>query len=131
MRSFLLVAVALIAPHVVSAAPGKTPCETSPRLVGKCFRVHGRLLAYNGTPTFRVWPVGTHRLLGVNGYDGGSGDTPDPRPEAFRAATLKSVDLSQTYVYGDYLLCPFTRSRPGWMQFVCIAKASHLVAKSR
>jgi hypothetical protein len=26
--------------------------------------VHGRLMYYNGTPSFRVWVVGTNRLLG-------------------------------------------------------------------
>jgi hypothetical protein len=28
-----------------------------------CFTVHGRLNPWNGTPIFRIWLVGTNRLL--------------------------------------------------------------------
>jgi len=30
-------------------------------------------------------------------------------------------------LYGDYTVCPFTHERAGWMQYVCIARATHLV----
>lgn len=33
---------------------------------GRCFVVHGRLAIGNGTPSVRIWPVGTKRILGVN-----------------------------------------------------------------
>jgi hypothetical protein len=35
---------------------------------GECFWVRGRLSAANGNPTFRIWPIGTHRMLGVLGH---------------------------------------------------------------
>src|SRR5439155_26631041 len=53
---------------VVAALPGAAaarPCKTDPRVVGDCFRVHGRLAYYNGNPSFRIWRIGTDRILGV------------------------------------------------------------------
>ncbi len=94
--------------------------------MGKCFQVHGRLGAWNGNPTFRIWRVGTARVLGI---DAASGEGADPRPPAVVEAM--GADAFSTSVWGDYRVCPFTRSRPGRMQFVCIAGASHLVAKPR
>src|SRR5499427_6788103 len=40
-------------------------CRARTDLVGKCFPVHGRLSVYNGTPSIRLWPIGSKRLLGV------------------------------------------------------------------
>jgi len=40
-------------------------------------------------------------------------------------------DLDQTYVIGDFTVCPFSQERPGSMQDVCIAGADHLVAVPR
>jgi hypothetical protein len=42
-------------------------CQSDPDLVGACFTVHGRLSAFNGNPTFRIWRIGTKRYLGVSG----------------------------------------------------------------
>ena len=39
------------------------------------------------------------------------------------------VHGSFTQIYGDYEVCPLTRERPGWMQMVCIASGSRMVAK--
>jgi hypothetical protein len=33
-------------------------------------------------------------------------------------------------VFGDFEVCPLTKDRPGYMQFVCIEAASHLVVTS-
>ena len=109
----------------------KTPCEASPQRVGKCFWIHGRLGAWNGSPTFRIWRVGTHRILGVNTAANEGDDELEPRPPEVLKATPKGADLFSTSLYGDYRVCPFTRSRSGWMQYVCIAKATHLVAVLR
>jgi len=43
----------------------KAGCKNNPQIGGACFSVHGRLSAYNGAPSLRIWPIGTHRLLGV------------------------------------------------------------------
>ncbi len=33
---------------------------------GACFRVHGRLDVWNGSPSIRLWQIGTHHMLGVD-----------------------------------------------------------------
>ena len=95
-------------------------CKQSPEIVAECFTVHGRLSAYNGAPTFRIWRVGTQRVLGVAG-----GESPIMPPE-LKMQTGFDVDI-----YGDYEVCPFTPSRPGRMQMVCIESASRLLQQSK
>jgi hypothetical protein len=40
-------------------------CKGDPDLTGACCTVHGRLSAWNGTPTYRILRIGTRRILGV------------------------------------------------------------------
>jgi hypothetical protein len=92
---------------------GVVTCKTNPNLAGKCFVVRGRLRAYNGNPTFRIWPVGTSRLLGVTGPHPGEDPTMPP-------------DLGVTFdrdLYAIFEVCPFTPSEPGRMQRVCVEGA--------
>ena len=89
-------------------------CKANPNLAGQCFRVRGRLRAYNGNPTFRIWPVGTNRLLGVTGEHPGA----DP---------IIPEDLRVTFdhdLYADFEVCPFTPAKPGVMRRVCIESAT-------
>jgi hypothetical protein len=37
----------------------------------------------------------------------------------------------ETDVWGDYLVCPFTRQRPGEMQMICIDKAKNARVRTR
>jgi hypothetical protein len=110
------------APALAAGEPGV--CAASPKLVGACFTIHGRLALWNGAPAFRIWPTGTKRMLGVNGADGDP-DAANPIPDA--VAKLRKTDFTQ--VYGDYRVCPFSRSQPRHMQFVCIDAASNLTAR--
>jgi len=88
----------------------KLGCKNNSQLVGACFSVHGRLSAYNGSPSLRIWPIGTHRLLGVF-----KDEEPLSIPENIR--NLAGFDKD---IYGDFLVCPLTKSEPGSMQFECI-----------
>ena len=90
------------------AGPASDPprCAANPALVGKCFSVYGRLRAYNGNPTFRIWPVGTIRIIGVTGPKPGD---PPIMPE--NPACGFDCD-----VVADFELCPFSESKPGVMQ---------------
>jgi len=121
---------ALSSKDPAKAAQPSSRCETSPKLVGACFVVHGRLSFYNGNPSVRIWPVGTHRLLGVLDAAGTDAQSEDMTylhlapPIEYRLR----ADIWRTDVYGDFTVCPFSRERTGWMQFVCIAKAQHLAA---
>ena len=98
----------------------KLGCKNNPQLVDACFSVHGRLSAYNGNPSLRIWPIGTHRLLGVL-----KDEESLSIPENIR--NLAGFDKD---IYGDFLVCPLTRPEPGSMQFVCIEAASNVHAKS-
>jgi hypothetical protein len=96
-------------------------CKGNPALVGRCFAVHGRLRAYNGNPTFRIWPLGTKRLLGVTGAR--PGDEP-----------ILPKDLACGFdcdVFADFEVCPFSESRPGVMQRTCIESAAHRVVRKQ
>src|SRR5438046_1086462 len=62
-RSLTLAVLGVVATSSGGAAA--RPCKTDPRVLGDCFRVHGRLGFYNGYPSFRIWRIGTDRILGV------------------------------------------------------------------
>jgi hypothetical protein len=101
------------------------PCSKHPLLVGSCFTVRGRLSVYNGAPSLRIWRIGTKRILGVSeqrfavaGYRN--------VPENIRA----EIDQNKA-LFGDYLVCPFTKPKENEMQIVCIEKVSNLVVKKR
>jgi hypothetical protein len=98
-----------------SIAEASQACKTDPDVIEACFTVHGRLSAWNGSPTMRIWRVGTHRMLGTRD---------DPLP----LNLAKEMDWG-VEAWGDFLVCPITRERPGVMQTVCIESADHLFFK--
>src|SRR5262252_6452678 len=102
-------------------------CRSRADVVGKCFKVHGRLSVYNGTPSIRLWPVGTKRLLGII-------DPQDishaPGPSIIPASIMGQLNGDKE-IFGDYLVCPLTRSEPGRMQTVCIESGKNLSVRQR
>ena len=115
----------------VGASPGtrvdRQPqsCRSRPDVVGKCFRVHGRLSVYNGTPSIRLSPSGSKRLLGIiDPNDTSNAPGPSVLPEAIKARLDWDKD-----VFGDFLVCPLTRSHPGKMQTVCIESGQNLAVR--
>ena len=100
------------------------PCRAQPALVGKCFRVYGRLALYNGAPTIRLWRAGSRRVLGVSGSYAREGYTSIPEELERRLSW-------ETELWGDYLVCPYTRRRAGEMQMVCIESGERIAARSR
>lgn len=113
----MFVALALL---LLAASPGQgRACRDSAELAGKCFVVHGRLRAYNGNPTFRIWPIGTARLLGVTG--------PHPGEEPVMPADL-GCNFDHD-IYADFEVCPFTVEKRGVMQRTCIESAGHIVRR--
>ena len=99
-------------------AEAEQPCKTDPDVIGACFTLRGKLTAWNGSPTLRIWRVGTKRILGVND------DEPLP-------ADLQSHMNWDVEAWGDFTVCPFTRERPGVMQIVCIESSKQVVYKAR
>ena len=104
------------------AAPNPPKCKDSPKLVGDCYQVHGRIQAGNGTPLIRIWKVGTKRMLGVP-YGEEDGD-----PEIVSLPdVIEKIDILNQAVFADFVVCPLTREKPGAMQMVCVESATHLV----
>ena len=120
----VLMATLLAATLVMAAMHPRA--RAGPLSAGPCFWVHGRLFAANGAPTFRIWPIGTRRLLGVktgDGADAAIGDLPEP------VRAMVSPDAFQVDVEGDYRVCPLATDRSGRMRQIHIDQAVHLVAR--
>jgi hypothetical protein len=100
--------------------PRGVACRLHKVFAGECFSVHGRMTAYNGNPTARIWIVGTHRMLGIQAEE------VVEMPEYL----AKNMNF-ETTVYGDFKVCPLTPAHEGRMQFVCIQSAEHLVIRKR
>jgi hypothetical protein len=124
---FLISMLAAIVVPLRSTATSQNDksCREHPKLVGKCFSVHGRLAVYNGAPALRILKLGTKRMLGVS-------------EQRFAVEGYRNVPEEVTakldqdkLLYGDYTVCPFTRAREKEMQLVCIEKVSNLVVKNR
>ena len=124
-RAGAVAALLLAASAVADAEETPPACRGAPTVVDACFTVHGRLGVYNGIP-IRIWIVGTPRVLGVRDTSGGGVTV---RPEI--QTLLSRGEPGATVVYGDYEVCPLSKTHPGWMQFVCIESAAHLVARRR
>ena len=124
------VALVLLLTILVSAAAAQggtpscgRPCREHPRLSGPCFTIHGRMNFYNGTPSVRIWRVGTKRILGVSeqrfalaGYCN--------LPTAIHERLSWDSDL-----FADFVVCPFTPEEPSVMQLVCVDSATHIVVR--
>jgi hypothetical protein len=102
-------------------------CRARPDLVGRCFTVHGRLSIYNGTPSIRLWRISSKRLLGVRDPEDISGV---PGPPTIPASIRGLLDFNKE-VFGDFLVCPLTRSEPGRMQIICIESGKNLIVRER
>ena len=102
-------------------------CRARTDLVGKCFTVRGRLSVYNGTPGIRLWPIGSKRLLGGLDPEDISGE---PGPSTIPASVRGRLNFDRD-VFGDFLVCPLTRSRPGRMQTVCIESGKNMSVRVR
>lgn len=86
--------------------------------------VRGRLSVYNGTPSIRLWKSGTKRMLGV------SGSYAQPGYRSIPEDVEKHLNW-ETEVWGDYMVCPFTRQHPQKMQLICIELGKNLISRKR
>jgi hypothetical protein len=102
---------------------GPNPCHKHPQINGTCFKLHGRIRVYNGTPSVRIWPVGTNRLLGVS-----EGRFYNPEYSNMPPG-LSHLTAWDKEIFADFIVCPFTPDEPGVMRLVCIDSASNVVVK--
>ena len=118
MRKFYLLLFSLAAVPILSQAP---LCKGNPKVIGECFTIHGRARFGSGTPSLRIWRIGTKRILGVTaGPQADDADAPICPKEVLRWPAE---------LYGDFEVCPFTTEKPGNMQMVCIESVSQLVVR--
>jgi hypothetical protein len=113
----------------IEASPKrKIPCKTSNN-EKSCYWTHGRLVAGNGTPSLRLWPIGTKHLLGI--YSGPSVDRhslDNENPELPANLMLKFKPF-ENRVYADFEVCPLETARPGSMQAACVETAKNIVVE--
>jgi len=106
----------------------KIACKT-PSNASSCYWTRGRLGMSNGTPAFRLWKVGTKRLLGI--YSGPSVDRyglDNENPE-FPANVRRVFEPLKNRVFADFEICPLEPERPGVMQSVCIEGAKNIAVE--
>lgn len=108
----------LLVPLTLVLAPMAAEAAATPY---PCYWVRGRLMAYNGTPTFRIWPRGTQRLLGVT--DAKDGEAPALPRSVAEALGANAFDRE---VWGEFRVCPLAPDRRGRMRPVRLVDARGL-----
>jgi hypothetical protein len=111
-----------------NASRRKVPCKT-PENAASCYWTPGRIRIGAGTPAYRLWKVGTKRLLGI--YSGPSTyrdqlSLDNENPEF--PANVEKIWTPRLGVplYGDFEVCPLAPERPGAMRPVCVESAKNL-----
>jgi hypothetical protein len=134
MRYALIAALALcaVASQAIpqSTPKRKIPCKT-PENAASCYWTHGRLNFYNGAPSYRIWKIGTKRILGV--YSGPNRYPPrtdaDTQLPEFPPEIDKVFRPPDNTAYADFEVCPLEPERQGEMQAVCIESAKKIVVE--
>jgi len=145
MRYALISALALCAAAAQAlpqAVPKrKIPCK-APENASSCYWTRGRLAVYNGNPTWRIWKIGTKRILGVfSGPNSWVRDPEDNEHPEFpgnldkiyeadykRRVARKEWDAEfPETAFGDFQVCPLGPERKGEMQAVCIESAKNIL----
>ncbi len=111
----LTIYIIFLAANAFGEPPVK--CKGNHDVVGECKTIHGRLSVYNGTPSLRIWVVGTKRLLGVVPSE--SEIMPDKLLNIFKQNIAARV-------FADFEVCPFSIEKEGHMQSVCIESFSNV-----
>lgn len=108
----------------VCVSPFNADAKTGTR-VWPCYWVKGRMTVGSGTPATRIWPVGTHRILGVVSFLHPVPDDAYPPDIPSNVAEKQAATASDT-IWGNFFVCPVTPERSGWMRFVVVRKAKGL-----
>ena len=104
----------------------KKSCKDHPQLSGPCFKLRGRLSIYNGTPSLRIWPVGTTRLLGVS-----EGRFAHPDVDNIPAQVRARLGSFDDELFADFSVCPFENDKPGVMRLICVEAATNILLRQR
>ena len=129
ISALALCAVATQALPQQSMLKRKIPCKT-PDNAASCYWTRGRLGVYNGNPSFRVWRIGTTRIVGIHsGPDAQRRDPEDGEHPQLPPNIVKLVDqlVDGHRIFADFEICPFAPQRRGEMQFGCIESAKNVI----
>lgn len=100
----------------------------SPQNTATCYWAHGRLAVYNGTPSYRLWKIGTHRILGISsGPNAEQRDALDNEHPEFPANVERAFKTPFSRIFADFEICPLEPEHAGWMQSACIESAKNIV----
>ena len=147
MRYALISGLALcaVAAQAIPQATAKRtiPCKT-PENAASCYWMRGRLTFYNINVSYRIWKVGTKRLLivysGPSTYPPRGGAALDATNPEFPANLEKIYEAEYKHrvaikdaipgwpdpVFADFEVCPLEPERKGEMQAVCIESAKNI-----
>ena len=135
MRSLFLIASVLVLAFWAQAVPQSSPkrripCKT-PQNASECYWTRGRVAFGTGNPAFRMWKIGTKRLLGIYSGPSVSHDrlSPDQEHPEFPANVDKVWSSRLGALYGDFEVCPLAPERAGFMRPVCVESAKNLLVE--
>lgn len=94
-------------------------CEASTASGGECFALRGRVYLANGTPSMRIAPIGSHRVLGVLPAEN------EDAPHSIRTGVTFDQDA-----IADLEICPLSLAKKGEMQMVCVRSASNVIFRN-
>src|ERR1035438_2314749 len=107
------------------------PCKTK-EIANSCYWAHGRLVVAQGNPSYRLWKIGTHRVLGI--YSGPSVDRfgldnegPELPSNVERKLWATKDPRFANYLFGDFEVCPLEPEKSGVMHAACIESAKNIV----
>lgn len=133
MRLILLFSALLLITVIAGAqeksSHRKIACKT-PANADICYWAHGRLSFYNGTPSIRLWKIGTRRMLGIysgpnsekiDALDNEHPELPDNLRERFKP--------SENRIFADFEVCPLEPEKDNGMQAACIESAKKVTVE--
>jgi len=132
MRYVGLLVVLVVGAAIAAATPPQDPatrtipCKT-PENASLCYWTRGRITLGAGTPAYRMWKVGTKRLLGIYSgpsVDRHSHDNEDPEfPTNVQQVWKNRIGHT---LWADFEVCPLEPKRSGFMQASCIESAKKI-----
>jgi len=103
----------------------------TPELAPSCIQVRARLWEGNGTPSTRLWPIGSHHIYGIYsnqyGFAHDESTLDNEAPELHFTFPRPVPDQGGWAVFGDFEVCPLEPQIQGHMQAACLASASHVI----
>jgi hypothetical protein len=86
------------------------------------------LMLHMGAPAFRLWKIGTHRMLAIwSGpsvdFAGGAGGNEHPE---FPANIQRVFRPSENGIFADFEVCPLEPEKANVMQAACIESAKNI-----